>query len=183
MKNVSRTQSFSMYRKNEIRHERVCIPLVCDDKFMIVNENVLGLTISHFSFVHAQAVSDLQLTATVHTFFSPEKTCATRYFRAFLHSGWFTHKFFFCYCCLHRRRCFCLYIGRSTLYSANYLNLLYVSNLFILSIMWKYSFVSFALRSGFTVSHTKIFHTDLPSMLDMQKKKKKENRIQTCDQD
>lgn len=42
-----------------------------DDKFMIVKENVLGPTIlQFFLYVHAQSVSDLQLTATVHTFFA-----------------------------------------------------------------------------------------------------------------
>lgn len=49
----------------EIGHEKV----YRHDKFMIVNENVLEPTILQFSFVHAQSVSDLQLTATVHTFF------------------------------------------------------------------------------------------------------------------
>lgn len=53
--------------KHEIGHENV----YSHDKFMIVNENVLEPTILQFSFVHAQSVSDLQLTATVHTFFSP----------------------------------------------------------------------------------------------------------------
>lgn len=65
-----------------------------DDKFMIVKENVLGPTIlQFFLYVHAQSVSDLQLTATVHTFFavtffccclslSLMRTCATLIFRS-----------------------------------------------------------------------------------------------------